>query len=57
MVIDLTRRLAANPPEPVARHPRVVLPLATRFRRTTLPHVPLRAPHLRVTPLVAFYPA
>jgi hypothetical protein len=30
--------------------PRVVLPLATRFRRTTLPHVPLRAPHLRITP-------
>ena len=30
--------------------PRVVLPLATRCRRTTLPHVPPRARRLRVTP-------
>ena len=46
MVIDLTRRLAANPAEPVARPPGLCSPLATRCRRTTLPNAPPRARHL-----------
>ena len=58
MVIDLTRRLAANPPEPVAR-PRELCsrwrrdPAAPRCPQRTAAspnNAPPRARHLRITP-------